>query len=242
MNHRSFGIVLSIAFSGLVGGLVSCGGSDDTAFSSMDPAPGTERGLCRSGGKCDAGLECRSGLCVEADAGTGGTSTGTGGSAMSAAGESSTTGGSNVAGTASTEGGATSAEGGGPGGVGDAGAGNPGAGGGGEPVECNGSHPQVSDKNRFCAAGACYCNDPFDTCFPQETAKTCCESTPRCGAEPADRGVNCTGAHPVIGPPRTCTSGNCFCSDGDVGDWDVCLPQDIAAFCCPPGVSLTCVN
>jgi len=182
-------------------------------------------------------------LCVEADAGTGGTSTGTGGSAMSAAGESSATGGSNVAGTANAEGGATSAEGGGPGGVGDAGAGNPGAGGGGgEPVECNGAHPEVSGKNRFCGAGACYCNDPFDTCFPQETAAACCENEPRCGAEPGDRGVNCTGAHPVIGPPRTCTSGNCFCSDGDLGNWDVCLPQAVAASCCPPGVSLTCVN
>ena len=26
------------------------------------------------------------------------------------------------------------------------------------------------------------------------------------------------------------------------GDWDVCLPKAVAESCCPPGVSLTCVE
>ena len=232
-------LTLSGAFAAM---LASCGGSDDAAFSSSIP-DGQERGACRMDGSCDVGLECRSQLCVMPGSSSGGSNGSTGGSAsMSDAGESSstagksmTTGGSNpTAGSGMTDGGASLGGGGDPG--------SAGAGGGGGPVECNGSHPLLNGKTRYCAEDACYCNDPFDTCFPSETAAACCENTPRCGAQPGDRGVNCTGSHPIIEPVRTCAPGNCFCSDGDIGDWDVCLPEDVADSCCPPGVSLTCVE
>jgi hypothetical protein len=192
---------------------------------------------------------------VAADGSGGSSNTGAGGSGISSAGEPSSTSGTsgtNTGGTNGTAGtsnanGGTPSDDGGSSNSSDAGTGSggdaAGAGGGsGDPVECNGAHPQVSGQNRFCLADACYCNAPFDTCFPEETAQTCCENTPRCGNEPGDRGVSCTGQHPIIEPVRTCTSGNCFCSDGDAGNWDVCLPEDVAAFCCPPGVSLTCIN
>jgi hypothetical protein len=247
MKARPLRIAL-LALSGVfAGALASCGGSDDAAFSLATP-PGTDGGDCRSDSSCDPGLVCRLGVCVTAQ-GSGGTNN-TGGSGTSTAGDSPsggkgmTTGGTNPSGGANmSDGGASPGAGGGDGEPGAAGESSSSAGaGGGAPVECDGSHPLVSDQNRYCAVGDCYCNDPFDTCFPAETASACCENTPRCGANPGDRGVNCTGGHPIIGPPRTCASGSCFCSDGDGGDWDVCLPQAVADSCCPPGVSLTCVE
>jgi hypothetical protein len=246
MKTRPLGLLV-LTLSGVLSGvLASCSGDENTSFSSDVPA-GAERGACRQGGDCDVGLECRSDVCVSADPGNGGSNnTGTGGSGTSAAGDSSSsggkgsTGGTNPSGgTNMSEGGASQADAGGAGGAGDP---NDAGGAGGAALECEGSHPLVSGKNRYCAVGACYCNDPFDTCFPAVTAAACCENTPRCGADPADRGVNCTGSHPIIEPVRTCAPGNCFCSDGQGGDWDVCLPQAVADSCCPPGVSLTCVN
>jgi hypothetical protein len=243
MNARPLCVAL-LAFSGvLASGLTGCGSSDDAAFSSS-VAPGTERGACRSDGSCDTGLECRSDLCVSAGGGSGsggGNSSNTGGSSnISAAGDSSSnagtingSGGTDAVGGSNATGGTVSGAGAGPGGADGA---------GGAAVQCEGVHPLVSDKNRYCEVGSCYCNDPFDTCFSEETATACCSNAPRCGDQPADRGVNCTGSHPIIEPIRTCAPGNCFCSDGDAKKWDVCLPKAVAASCCPPGVSLTCVE
>ena len=243
---------LSIALLSLPGifaiALPNCGGSDDTAFSSGASA-GTEGGPCLADSRCDVGLECRSDVCVKpgGSQGSGGKSMSAGGSGDATAGDSGsvagggstggTSGGTNpTGGSGTSEGGATPS---GTGGAEDA-VGTSGA--GGAPIQCEGSDPLLSGQNRYCAADACYCNDPFDTCFPAATAEACCQNEPRCGDQPGDRGVDCAGQHPVVGPPRTCTSGNCFCSDGEGGDWDVCLPKAVAESCCPPGVSLTCVE
>jgi hypothetical protein len=237
MKARSLCVAL-LAFSGvLAGGLTGCGSDGDSEFSSSI-APGTERGACRSDDSCDVGLECRSDLCVSAAGGQGSggsNNSNTGGSSsMSAAGDSSSSSGSGNAVGGDAAGGTAASEGGGtPGGADGA---------GGAAVQCEGVHPLVSGKNRYCEVGSCYCNDPFDTCFPEDTATACCGNAPRCGDQPADRGVNCTGSHPIIEPIRTCAPGNCFCSDGDAKKWDVCLPKAVAASCCPPDVSLTCVE
>jgi hypothetical protein len=243
MNARRLRIALLTLSGAFAVALPNCGGSDDTAFSSAAPE-GAERGPCRSDGSCDVGLECRSDLCVKPGSSQGGTnSMSSGGSGNSMAGDSGSVAGSDATGGTNPSGGSGTSDGGATA-SGTAGAEVVGGadGSAGAPVQCEGSHPLLSDQNRYCAAGDCYCNDPFDTCFPSETAKACCENTPRCGSNPSDRGVNCAGTHPIIEPIRTCTSGNCFCSDGDGGDWDVCLPKAVADSCCPPGVSLTCVE
>ncbi len=246
MKARPLCVALLAVAGVWTGGLAGCGASDEASFSAAAPA-GTERAPCRSDNSCDAGLECRSDLCVgvSGGSGSGGSSSTTGGSSiMSAAGDSSTTGGKgNPVGGTNT--GGTNTGGTSTGGSNSSEAGAPPAGGdgaGGAPSQCEASHPLVVDKTRFCAPGSCYCNDPFDTCFPEETAAACCGNTPLCGKAQADRGVSCAGQHPIVEPTRTCESGNCFCSDGDLKKWDVCLPEDVAAFCCPPGVSLTCVD
>jgi hypothetical protein len=243
--NRTLSFTLLI-LCGSLAALPSCGGADDAAFGPSEPAPGAERGPCRSGGDCDPGLECRSNLCVGSEDPSSGGTNGTGGSSLAQAGTAAEGATAGSPGISSGGGGASQSEGGiGQGGAGlsEGGTGPGKAGGaGGAPLECEGSHPLLSSQSRFCPAGACYCNDPFDTCFPADTAQACCENTPRCGDEPGDRGVNCSGKHPIIEPIRTCESGYCFCSDGDTGDWDVCLPEAVAAWCCPPGVSLTCVE
>lgn len=255
MKARSLCVAVFAFGAAVLGGVVGCGGASDAVFSS-DVSPGSERGPCRAGGTCDAGLECRSDLCVSDDegGGAGGKSNASGGTTTSTAGSSSSTGGGDgsgggnpsggdEAGGASPSGGGTAS---GGTGMSEGGASLGGAdgtaGAGGAAIECSGAHPIVADKTRYCATDSCYCSDPFDTCFPEATAAACCATTPRCGDEPKDRGVNCAGAHPVIGPPRTCEPGNCFCSDGDAKKYDVCLPKAVADSCCPPGVSLTCVD
>lgn len=248
MKARRLCVALIALAGGVTGVLSGCSGSGDTLFSSTATTPGKERSACRSDGSCDPGLECRSDLCVSAaggqgSGGTDGSSSGASpvvsvaGTLSSSSGNGNATGGSdatagtNAAGGSNAAGGATMSESGdGPGGA------------GGSAVQCEGVHPLVSDKSRYCEVGSCYCSSPFDTCFPAETAMACCDNNPRCGDQAADRGVNCAGSHPIIGPPRTCAPGNCFCSDGDAKKWDVCLPKAVAEFCCPPGVSLTCVN
>ncbi len=246
MKPRSLSVALLGLFGLFAGVLPSCGGSSDATFSSGIPA-GAERGACRADGNCDTGLECRSNLCVSSGGSqsSGGTSNNAGGSSTSKAGDSSSSGGIAAGSGGANASGGMNASGAGVGQAGSSAAGDAagGAGGaGGADVQCDGSHPLVSEKNRYCDVGACYCSDPFDTCFSKETAAACCQSAPRCGNEIKDRGVNCAGQHPVIGPPRTCTPGNCFCSDGATAKWDVCLPKAVAASCCPPGVTLTCVE
>lgn len=105
--------------------------------------------------------------------------------------------------------------------------------------QCRGSHPNVQGQRRYCDVGSCYCTDPFDTCFTSNIADNCCNNTPICGNGQPDGGVNCAGVHPIIGPPRTCSSGYCYCSDGNT--IDVCYPAGISDACCPPRIQPVCV-
>lgn len=194
----------------------ACSGAD----SSSGFAPGTERGRCRADGTCEQGLVCLSDTCVNPngspDASSGGSTSGTGAT-------------SNAGGMNGTGGGQSTGAGSGTGGTG--------------PV-CNGAHPNVSGSLRYCDPGDCYCTDPFDTCFPAGQVATCCTGNVDCGGDAGPDagpgGVDCSGQHPIIGPPRTCSSGYCLCSDSTVGI-DSCYPQDVASTCCPPSVTLQCV-
>lgn len=69
---------------------------------------GTEGCPCTSGGGCDPGLECRSGLCVDPGGATGGSGSDGGGSATTdSSGASGTSGASTAGGTTSSDGSAT---------------------------------------------------------------------------------------------------------------------------------------
>lgn len=174
-------------------------------------AAGTERGPCRSDGTCDTGLVCLSNTCVNPNPDAGQTGTGS---------TSSAGGGANGAGGA----------------MGNAGAAAGGQGG----AACSGAHPNVSGPLRTCNPGSCYCTEPFDTCYPSTQVATCCTGAIDCGGDAGPGGIDCTGQHPIIGPPRTCASGYCLCSDSTVGV-DACYPQGVAEACCPPSVTLQCV-
>jgi hypothetical protein len=75
MSFGSFSHPISIVAAGVVGVFVGCGEGprdettpfDDTGAGACPV--GSETCPCTDGGGCDAGLECRSGLCVEADPG-----------------------------------------------------------------------------------------------------------------------------------------------------------------------------
>lgn len=237
MNLRSvlFGMVAVFSAG-------ACSGSSDSSFGGA--AEGTERGACRANHSCDPGLVCLSDLCVsqgssggnagsggssDAAAGSGGSNAGSGGSSAGAAGSGGSSAG--AAGVGGSSGGAAGASGSG----GTAGAsGSAGAG-----ASCQGSHPNIEQQRRFCDVGSCYCTDPFDTCFSSSSADRCCQDTPICGDNTTGGGVNCAGMHPIIGPPRTCQSGYCFCSNGSTVD--VCHPKDVSAACCPPSITPVCV-
>jgi len=265
--HALPGLILSrssLLFTALA--LFGCSG-DESAFSTQGGA-GTERGPCRSGRTCDPGLVCASDVCVRMPDGgsaTGGSSSSTGGASsggQTSSGGSPGNGGAMGNGGATGKGGATgnggsAGNGGTSGGAGgtatggsDAGGGASGAGGtqssggasgsGGSDggVECRGSHPNVQGQRRFCDVGSCYCTDPFDTCFSGATADSCCNNTPICGDSQSGGGVDCTGTHPTIGPPRTCNPGFCLCSGSTV---DTCYPAIVADACCPPSITPVCV-
>lgn len=57
---------------------------------------------------------------------------------------------------------------------------------------------------------------------------------PDAGNGDTDAATDCMGEHPIIGPPRTCESGRCYCSDPDA-----CFPPDRAERCCT--VDVVCV-
>jgi hypothetical protein len=71
----------------------------------------------------------------------------------------------------------------------------------------------------------------MDACFPVDVAEACCPSGEVQCAPPEP---SCMGMHPIIGPPRTCESGNCYCSSPDA-----CFPMATAAGCC--AVDVVCV-
>ena len=56
-------LVAVIVAVGLLGAFFACGNDDDSC------PVGSERCPCTTGGACNAGLECRSGLCVETSSG-----------------------------------------------------------------------------------------------------------------------------------------------------------------------------
>lgn len=95
------------------------------------------------------------------------------------------------------------------------------------PVECMGAHPVIGPP-RTCEPGACLCVET-DTCYPVEQAVACCpaDAELRCGPPVAA----CMGQHPIIGPPRTCEPGMCYCANPDA-----CFAPDRAAECCATDV------
>lgn len=236
--------------------VLACSGSDDSGFSSQS-SEGTERGPCRSGRTCDPGLVCLSDICVRMPDGgvpaNGGASTGTGGASnggQKSSGGSPGGGGGTANGGSSGNGGSPSDGGSASGGAAGTGTGGGSSGAGGTPssggangsdsgVQCRGSHPNVQGQRRFCDVGSCYCTDPFDSCFTGSTADACCNKTPICGDSQSGGGVDCVGAHPIIGPPRTCSPGFCLCSDGSTVD--ACYPANVADACCPPRITPVCV-
>ena len=207
--------------------LAGFGCSDDSGA-----APGTEGGACEAGG-CDDGLACLSNLCVDPSGGSsaGGpdnassSATGTGSAADGGNGSDTGEPGSDTAGT---DGDGTE--------VVDAGADS----GGAVDIQCDGSHPLLDGGARFCDENSCYCNDPFDVCFPADQAEACCNETPDCGDGDEPGGVICDGVHPITEPRRTCEVGSCMCSSQDLGI-DLCFPMDVARTCCPPSIELDCV-
>jgi hypothetical protein len=221
---------------------VACGSGDSgSSFSGS----GTEQTECSSNGECADGFVCRFNVCVEGDSGggmgaTGGTTNGSGGTSStggtSDAGASSSSGGE---GNASSDGGASAA-----GAAGQSGS-SSGAGGtggvGGDGAECNGTHPLLGNDppTRYCAEGDCYCPGA-DECLAADVAAECCENNPLCGENGELAGIECSSMHPIIGPPRTCESGFCLCSEQGV--IDACFPSDVAEYCCPPDVALQCVQ
>lgn len=207
-------------------------------------ADGTEQAPCRAGRQCDAGLVCLSNLCVESnenDDGSGGAGTANEG------GNRATAGSDMVAGKSGSDQGAAGEPGlGGAGVIGvggsaveQAGSGQEGGMAGAPSVECTVGAPTVLSEpsRRGCSVGECYCS--FDACYPEATAAACCGQTPVCAAGGETAEVDCSGKHPIIGPPRTCEPGFCLCSKAQV--IDVCLPKDAAPYCCPEGVELKCV-
>jgi hypothetical protein len=239
---RAFALVIPGLF---VTAFASCSGSGDNAeFGSA--AVGTERGPCREDKSCDPGLECHSDVCVSGEVtvpSSGGDSNSGAGASVGAGATTSSSGGD---GPSNSVGGAPSGNSGGEGPGTSSGGSNSGPGNGGSGnVVCEGSHPNVEDDNRFCDSGDCYCNDPFDTCFPEDIAGECCEGKLRCGDEAGDRGCG-GGAHPdVDGEIRSCETNNCLCSgdfngdkEGGMVDW--CWPEDVAEECCPANISVEC--
>ena len=210
---------------------------NNVAFSAA-PDAGGEQAPCRAGNQCDEGLVCLSNLCVNNSAAGGATTTSEGGgSSTGAVAVGGNAGGRNegAAGDRDAGGGATM----GGSATGEAGSGSEGGAGGSPVVDCAATTPYVlaEPTRRGCAAGMCYC--AFGACFPSATAGACCEQAPICPDNSASAEVDCSGKHPVIGPPRTCEPGYCLCSKAQV--IDVCLPAETAPYCCPPGVPLSCV-
>src|SRR6186713_413113 len=93
---------LGLAFLVAAAMAVACSESPQTPSCT----PGTERCACYGNGTCNAGLECRSSLCVGAAAGGASGSTGRGGGGGGGVGGGSGTGGAQTAGTSGTAGGA----------------------------------------------------------------------------------------------------------------------------------------
>ena len=215
----------------------SCGSTAEGSSAGTSPDPGTEGAACRAGGSCDDGLACLSSLCVDPSSGAGAAPEQAGADAAadgaSAGGASSGGGGGASSGSGGSDGSGAAAAIGDGGSAGGADAGSDAA------VVCAGAHPNLDGQRRYCDPDACYCTDPFDTCFPASIATACCSVTPDCGGDAGPGGVDCTGAHPIIGSPRTCESGSCLCSDGSTVD--KCFPQAVVVACCPPSVTLECV-
>lgn len=94
-------------------------------------------------------------------------------------------------------------------------------------VECTGAHP-VNGPPRTCERGSCLCVET-DTCFPVEQAVACCpaDAEVRCAPPVAA----CMGEHPIVGPPRSCEPGMCYCANPDA-----CFAPDRAADCCATDV------
>lgn len=98
------------------------------------------------------------------------------------------------------------------------------------PVECTGAHPVIGPP-RTCERGSCLCVET-DTCYPVDQAVLCCpaDAELRC-APPVGA---CMGEHPIVGPPRTCEPGMCYCPNPDA-----CFTPDRAVECC--AVDVVCV-
>ena len=229
-------LALSTYLVVLLGGLTaSCSSTTEGESGSGSAASGMEGAACRADGSCDEGLKCLSNLCVDPGSGADGGSSGQGQAGSGSGGDEPGAGGASSSGGGGADSGAGGA-GGASGGGTDA---STGGAGGDAAVVCSGAHPNVDGQRRFCDPDACYCTDPFDTCFAATVAEACCNVTPDCGGDASPGGVDCTGEHPIIGPPRTCESGFCLCSDGSTVD--KCLPEAVAVACCPPDITLDCV-
>ncbi len=230
-----------IAFGALAAVFACSGSGDDSSFSNEGEA-------CSTNGDCGEGLVCQFDVCVVGNAagGSGGGTNGRGGT--SSKGGASTKGGASNGGEPAVGGdGTANNNGGSPTGSAGASSSSGGAGGavsaggaGGAGPDCDGSHPLLGNDppTRYCGDGDCYCPGA-DKCLAENIAAQCCENDPLCGDDGGLAGIDCSSMHPIIGPPRTCQSGYCLCSEQNV--IDACFPSEVAQYCCPPSVELQCV-
>lgn len=95
-------------------------------------------------------------------------------------------------------------------------------------MACPGMPPNAA--TGMCDLGNCLCSRT-GLCYATAMAAACCPGGSLACSGPT---TDCFWTHPIVGPPRTCSSGLCYCANPDG-----CFPPETAARCC--AVSVACV-